>query len=866
MSQTRIEITAEAAQAEATYERLTRAQDEQEAGQRSLETTANQVSAKVVDGYQQMLDAAGLVVDANGKLVDSAGNYATAAQAAAVRAAAGFEESATQIEAANEAAASKSAYAYNQILRELRRQGPEGRAQAKAVEEYLREAGLAGRRSMESITEELQELDPAAAAAAVAIKTDMGSAAEQSATKLQGIARELEKLGPEGKAQADAIRGYLRRTGQDGVRSMDDISDEISKIDPEAARVAKKAGDDFERAGDKAQSAFGADMRSQLLQMAGAYISLNAAAQVYQDTIVRARDAAKESVETLLDTVQGNRKLLQLTDDPERFAELSGDADRLAMTYGISRPQSRDLIFQAESAGFYDSIDTIAANSPVIDIGAQAIAAGKVPKLFKAAGQDLSPEEAIDAVLNAAENSIFEFEDLVTGLPSAAASLAPTNANFDETLSSLSVLGGAFKSVEVAGDRLAALGSALNLDTSIQLGPDANRTPLADQGLLPAIRVLRDQYSDEQRADFLGKNKELNEAYAVIVANFDEIEAKTNALAEVRALSGTDASETGRRRRVLESNSSFLAARNLINSRNQEEIEAEKSQAEAEAARQAAISTSAAQGMARGENAISIAAGKTARDWQQWIGDISSGVGGIAATPMESLASDAGFGRRRDSFTADERAIFRAIQGGATALQARMLDASPGDSPTLSSREVSEFFAGVGIQIDDSAITPTLRRTVTDRFRSTAGSYGSEAAVGNFSELFGMLLPDSLNANLGRQRNILEAFQADTFSLPPGVNAVQSRPIERRTGRIPSSNADLAATLLPSDQPADLGIKLDENNRLQREILEEVRKTSTATRDTADASNKTARNTEKDPPDYTAEIDNELDRRIPDPI
>ena len=105
MAKTDIEITADAKQAEATFDKL------------------NQKQKKQVEGFQDM-------------------------------AAAGVDSS-RQVAAANEAAANKGTAAYDRVLRELRKQGPEGRAQAKAIEGHLRDTGKAGRRSMAAIVTEL---------------------------------------------------------------------------------------------------------------------------------------------------------------------------------------------------------------------------------------------------------------------------------------------------------------------------------------------------------------------------------------------------------------------------------------------------------------------------------------------------------------------------------------------------------------------------------------------------------------------------------------------------------------------------------------------------------------------------------------
>lgn len=146
------------------------------------------------------------------------------------------KDSARQIEAANEAAATKGLGSYSRIVAELKRQGPEGRAQAKAIEEYLQAAGKGGRRSIGEIVEELKLVDPAAAEAAEAIKTEL--AAADQASQFDAALRSLRGLGEAGRATADAIESELR--GADEQAEFDRTLASLVALNPAAAEVAER--------------------------------------------------------------------------------------------------------------------------------------------------------------------------------------------------------------------------------------------------------------------------------------------------------------------------------------------------------------------------------------------------------------------------------------------------------------------------------------------------------------------------------------------------------------------------------------------------------------------------------------------------
>lgn len=771
MSQTKIEITADAQKAEAEYEKLTQAQAKQE-------NAAKQTAAT-------------------------------------------NQQSARQTAAANEAAANKSAASYNRIIAELRKQGPEGQRQAKAVEQYLRETGTAGRRSIGEIVGELETMNPAAAAAAAAVKDNVSAAAETSATKLATLAKELDKLGPEARKQAAAIRGYLHQTGQDGRRSIHEVLNEIGKIDDEAAKVATAATQDFEKVGDAGESAFGAGMRSKLLAMGAAYISLNSAASVYKSTVEAARNAARESVETLTNTTSGNQKLVQISGgDPVEFDRLTNKADELATKYGILREEARQLVFDSKSQGFEPLADFIAQNAGnrVISSEAQTTVAGRVPALFSAEG--IGGEEAINAVLTGAAQSILDFEGIARILPTVAASASPTGAGFDESVATLSVLASEFKSGEVASDRIAALAGKFDLDTTAE-----GRAPLADRGIIEAVRELRDTLTPAQRADFLGESKELNEAYNAIAKNLETIEGRRDEIAASRAATGTDQAATAKALAIMQGRPETVAIREKIAADNREEIAAEKALAVAEAKRQAERAGQRSDDMTRGDNQVAVEARSAFREWSDYVSEGVDAAFEAAEPQFQAIAADATDALSDKQFAdPDSQRRLRAIIWGSTQFSARQANAKPGERPQLSSTEAEIFLETLtGNPVNAGDLNAKSISDVTETIRGLGTVSGGRAPFLN-----SLPISNLLGYNVPRQRALVDAVDN------PQLNAL----IE----------------------------SLRQNNALQRESIELQRETASASRDTANAARDTAENTVPKPPDASAEINAASGRSIPAPI
>ncbi|TWU66447.1 phage tail tape measure protein [Crateriforma conspicua] len=516
MSQTTVEITGEARSLEATFDRLEKKQATQDEGYRS--------NAQVA------------------------------------------QDSARQIEAANEAAANKGAATYNRILRELRKQGPEGREQAKAIERYLQQAGIAGRRSMESIHDELSEIDPAAAEAARSVQS-IGDAADDTADAVENVGDQTDKAsGPLTVSKISAVAGQWLAT--------------VSVID----KVA--------------------------------------------DALQRVQDANEDAFDSLQGVQAGDRRLVQVADEEDSFQELRSTADRLAVDYGIDRNQARNLVFDAKSNGFLDSVDFIAQNQQVVDVAAMSQTASKVPNLFT--GEDVGTAEALNMVLSGAAASNLDFEQLSGVLPNVAASGNLAGAGAVESIASLSVLAGRFKSGETASDRIKAFASKVNVTEGLD-----------GMGIVGAVEAIQ-AMSDEDRKDFLKENAELNEAYGVLSEELDTIRGRMETIQSARDATGTAGSIFSQKRAERESDEGSQAVLEAERQRNRKEV-AREGRAAGEGNRQARVDAELAMAEERDEFKLSVAMATMTSDALSSVGsnDLSpAAIGSVSRlAPTDIVAS-----------------------------------------------------------------------------------------------------------------------------------------------------------------------------------------------------------------------------------
>jgi hypothetical protein len=283
----------------------------------------------------------------------------------------------------------------------------------------------------------------------------------------------------------------------------------LAKSKEEAAKAsaeAKKTGDQFAQMGKRSSDALDpTPIGNFVTKFASVTAAITAATDMWQ----LYKQKQSEALGSLMGTANPDRMLTQVA-EAGQLPTLIAQADRMAVGRGMDRNAARNLLFQAISDGFYNDVESVAAASSVIDPNEAAIVAGQTRGLFK--GDNLSAEQAMSMTLTGAKISRLDFGPMAKALPQAAEGAAQIQSTASETIATLAILAGAFKSGDTAADRIKGFASKAALD---------NRT--RGKGLLAAFDTVA-AMTEEDRAGFLGESQELNAAFTVIKNNRDLIE------------------------------------------------------------------------------------------------------------------------------------------------------------------------------------------------------------------------------------------------------------------------------------------------------------------------------------------------------
>lgn len=786
----------------AAFDTVEQKQSEQAAGFTQITdaatTSAEQVATAQVDAANRFATA---YVDAAGNVRDEFGRIISDSELATAKGTADYERltkagvtSSDQVAKAQDTAATKTVTSYNKILQELRRQGPEGRDQAKAIEKYLAEASLGGRRSIEAIIEELGKFDDKAAEVATNASETFKAklAAADEATKFNKTLDELRKINKPAADAAEAVRKGFEDA--DAAVKFDQIIKQLEDIDPKAADEAKKLKEQMNGAAEEGTGAFQrfrASAIGQITEIAGSYASIHTAIATIIDLNGRVRQSNKDAFQSLQNNASGDARLLQVATDKEDFDKLRSRADELATTYGIDREQARQLVFSARSENFEGSLDVIAANAQTIDVSAQAGVAGQLPALFR--GQ-VTGEQAIDATLAAAAESRLNFEQIGTAMPAASEGASAAGATLAETASALSVLASDFKSGDVAGDRIKAFGAAVSLDKGNE---GLGRKSLEGQGLEQAVRSLM-AMSDEQRSDFLGTGVEVNAAYNSMSRNIELMESRRRKIDEEIKKSGTEESLTAEKRQIASSTPELVVQRDAAISKNRLEVEREQNRALAEGKRQTRESNQLAAAEDRGASPITIAAAEKAK-----AGLDSIGAAATSEIVVPMMTSDKLFNLERDLSVAAQAGDANAE---AAILATHMLQRRREEDPNavLSQQDVATFLSASTSQyVSPQAITDETQRELTEKIDSLAAqsrgtisaAISSRGTLAEEGSALAIALDDLVRTNqkmldaldennrlMAQQNNTLAATEENTR---PGESSPPDYP-----GMIDSSQVD----------------------------------------------------------------------------
>lgn len=306
-----------------------------------------------------------------------------------------------------------------------------------------------------------------------------------------------------------AEEAQLLRAMRNAEQAQERYNKKLEKSKQEAAKAsteAKKAGDQFTDMGKRSSSALQTESISKFVT---SFASVTAAIATATDMWNTYKQKQAEALSSLMGTAASDRKLTQVA-EAGQLPTLLAQADAMAVTRGMDRNAARDLIFSAISDGFYKDVGSVAAASSVVDPNEASIVAGQTRGLFKR--DNLSANEAMSMTLTGAKISRLDFGPLAKALPQAAEGASQIESTASETIATLAILAGAFKSGDTAADRIKGFASKAALDERTR-----------GRGLLAAFDTVA-AMTESDRADFLGESQELNAAFNVIKTNRAVIE------------------------------------------------------------------------------------------------------------------------------------------------------------------------------------------------------------------------------------------------------------------------------------------------------------------------------------------------------
>jgi len=275
------------------------------------------------------------------------------------------------------------------------------------------------------------------------------------------------------------------------------------------------------------------------------------------------------------------------------------------------------VLFSARSEGWEGSYEKLLAGRQVLgDVEAGATVAGQIPKLFPTA--DVKPMEAVNMVLRAAKESRLNFAAVARAAPAISQGASLAGSSPEETLALASVMA----SRTATGKQSADLGKAFGTRVGITPG-------LQGLGIVGAFKKLRDEFSAEERGEFLGESQELNVFYNLMKEELSRVETQTGLIAQARAATGTSGSFLQERMRWAAANPRMAALMAQQQARQELDIGREAQFGASAAEREAAINRARAaqQGGGLAERFWGARAGQAAEMLQ-----VDAGLAGMAVT------------------------------------------------------------------------------------------------------------------------------------------------------------------------------------------------------------------------------------------
>jgi len=319
--------------------------------------------------------------------------------------------------------------------------------------------------------------------------------------------------------------GLRTSGGSQGAGELGLLTQAIERLNQRVAGMSRTSAK-ASRATTKHAFTMGHMLQNTFMTTVGGALSLGAAIRAIGGSLNYVKQKSGEAAQGLDQLAGVRRRLAQISQGD--LDDLETRADELSTKYGLTREESRQLLFSARSEDFEDDADRLAEANPIVATEASAVAAGQVPMLFK--GQ-ISPLESVNALLHAARQSRLDFETLTQSLPMAAEGASLQGASPAETIALSSVLASRFKSGDQAATRIRSLATRFSLDDEYR-----------GIGILDAVQKLEAAGKERQR-EFLKDSQEANVAFKVIGEEMSKIRERVKGVQLAIQKTGTDQSE-----------------------------------------------------------------------------------------------------------------------------------------------------------------------------------------------------------------------------------------------------------------------------------------------------------------------------------
>ena len=506
-----------------------------------------------------------------------------------------------------EKATRKTAKEFDSLLREMRKMGPEGKAQADAVERHLRNTGQAGRRSMDGVVESLGKLDNEAAKVARAAISDLKRVGKQGEaafgdpviTKLGGLAAGWLSV----SAAVSAVSAGLADVREEQGKALASLKGTIP-VDQRLLQISQ-SGADFSRmtgTADNLAKKYGVD-RKQMRELMFSARSEGFAPAV--GSIAAASPVLSVGAQA---TVAGQV--------PGLFGK-EGLKPMQAINMGLVAAEKSRLTFEELSKSMPSAAEggSIAGASSVETFASLSVLASRFKSGETAADRlkAFATHVGLDKGPTAEEKESSQKaeEERAAAAQKRYRTLQEQVADAERSLADAKKRGSSPEQIERLQIRRERAERAVSeFDTSqLEAKKITYREPLAGLGIVKAAEKLLSMPEGEQR-EFLGESQEVNAAFTIITEELPKIRDRMAVIQEARDKAGTSESAVSRKVAVALANPKQRAAIEERRSAIREEIEREKRRGITEAGQQTAIQNTMASLNEEGANGLRMYAAK----------------------------------------------------------------------------------------------------------------------------------------------------------------------------------------------------------------------------------------------------------------